>query len=119
MGEDVWVAIIAAIGVVVSAVAAALSAWGIARINATKADVGHAKDQAEQANEAAVAARDYSKPMGNGYAEESRAAWRRIESQGQRTHDLITRHLEDHAAAGMGALPRHTEHDVPPTGPRE
>lgn len=113
MSEAVLVAIISCVGVVVSAVAAALAAVAIKRIETTNQAVGavgtdvvKAKNQAAAANDAAVAARDYSKPMGNGYAEESREAWRRIEQQGQRTNDLIIRHLEDHTQAGLGAFPR-------------
>jgi len=109
MSEAVLVAIIACVGVVVSAVAAALSAVAVKRIEATKTDVGHAREQASKANLAAVEARNYSKPTGNGYADESREAWRRIErqitdlSQRQaRTNGWLTRHLSDHAEANMG-----------------
>jgi hypothetical protein len=93
-----------AIGVVVSAVAASLSAIAVARINATKNDVGVAKEQAAAANDAAVEARDLARPTGNGYADESRAAWSRIEAQLEqladrqtRTNAWLTGHLADHA----------------------
>ena len=106
MTGEAWTAIATALGIVVSAIAASLSAITVARINATKTDVGKATDQASAANDAAVEARELARPTGNGYAEESRAAWRRIEkqltdlSQRQvRTNAWLTRHLADHAQA--------------------
>lgn len=108
VGSEIWVAAIGVVGVVVSAVAAALSAVSIARINSTRADVGHAKDQARAANTAAIEARELARPTGNGYADESRAAWVRIEAQldnlarrHDRTNMLITKHLADHAEAHL------------------
>jgi hypothetical protein len=116
VGENVLVAIIATIGVAVSSIAAALSAVAIARINATKTDVGQAKDQASKANLAAVAARDYSKPMGNGYADESRATWGRIEGQlaelradQVQTNSLVINHLSSHADADVNRHDRAHE----------
>jgi hypothetical protein len=124
MSDEVLVAIIAGIGVIVSSVAAALSAWAIARINATNravdsvgSDVTTAKDQAAAANTAAVEARDYSKPMGNGYAEESRQAWRRIEEQGIRTNEVLIRHLSDHTAAALNQSRLTIEPPAQPADP--
>ena len=104
MSPEAW----AAIGIVVSAIAASLSAVTVARINATKTDVGEAKDQASAANDAAVQARELSRPTGNGSADESRAAWARIETQLEqlahrqvRTNAWLTRHLSDHARADV------------------
>lgn len=95
-----------ALGIAISAIAASLSAVSVARINSTKTQVGEAKDQASAANDAAVEAREMARPTGNGYADESRAAWARIEkqltdlSQRQvRTNAWLTRHLADHAQA--------------------
>jgi len=96
MSDEVLVAIIAGIGAAISAIAVALSAVAVARINATKTDVGQAREQAAQANVAAVEARRLSLPTGNGYAEESRQAWARIEAGQQRNNDLIIQHLQDH-----------------------
>lgn len=104
----------------VAAVAAALSGISVARINATKVDVGKAREQAgkaheqaQAANEAAVLARDYSAQTGNGYTDESRAAWKRIEKQlGEltdrqvRTNNWLTRHLADHAQANLNQKER-------------
>ena len=90
-----------AVGVVVSAVAAALSAIAVARIQATKNDVGEAKQAAADANTAAVEARDLSRPVGNGYADESRRAWARIESKVDSISLGLMQHLQDHAGSDL------------------
>jgi hypothetical protein len=94
----------AAIAAIVSSLSLAVSGVLVARVNATKTDVGKAKAQAAAANDAAVEARDLARPTGNGYADESRAAWSRIENQLEqlsdrqvRTNAWLTRHLADHA----------------------
>lgn len=128
MTPEAW----AVAGIAISAVSAALSAIAVARINSTKADVGHAKEQATAANDAAIEARELSRPMGNGYADESRAAWARIESQlaqlserQVRTNAWLTRHLSDHAEAdisshrhfGQGIIGRRHSSDDDPMDP--
>ncbi len=104
MTGEAW----AAVAAIISSIAAALSAWGIARTNATKADVREAGKQAAAANDAAIEAREMTRPIGNGYADESRAAWARIEAQlGQlaerqvRTNAWLMRHLSDHAESDI------------------
>lgn len=108
MADEVLIAIIGVTGVIVSSIAAGLVAVAIARINSTNTAVGHATDQATAANTAAVEARNYSKPTGNGYADESRAAWRQIQDQltdlserQTQTNAWLTRHLSDHARANI------------------
>ena len=100
MTGEAW----AAIAAIVSSLSLALSGVLVARVNATKHDVGEAQMQAAAANDAAVEARDLARPTGNGYADESRAAWARIERQLEqlterqvRTNSWLTRHLADHA----------------------
>jgi len=101
---EAWTAIAAAVGVVISAIAAALSAVTVARINATKTDVGRATDQASAANDAAIEARELARPTGNGYADKTINSLDRIEAQltqladrQVRTNAWLTRHLSDHA----------------------
>lgn len=118
MSGEAWTAI----GVAVSAIAASISALGVARINSTKHDVGEAKQQAAEANSAAVEARELARPTGNGYADRTISALdrieRRIEELGARqvrTNAWLMRHLADHAA---GDITRR--HDTDPTDdPRE
>lgn len=90
-----------AIGVGVSAIAAALGAIAVARIQATKNVVGEAKQAASDANDAAIEARDLSRPVGNGYADESRRAWARIESKVDAINQGLMQHLQDHAASDL------------------
>ena len=106
MDTDTLGIIVTAITATIGTVAAALSGVAIARINATKDDVGKAREQVTEVHHAAVAARNYSESIGNGYADESRAAWRRIEERlndltqrHTRTNSILTRHINDHAAA--------------------
>lgn len=104
MTPEAWTAL----GIVVSAVAAALSAIAVARINSTKTDVGVAKQQATAANDAAVEARELARPTGNGYADRTIGALERIERQlaelterQVRTNAWLTQHLSDHAHADI------------------
>ena len=112
LSPEAWSAVAAIVG----SISAALSAVAIARTNATKSDVGKASRQAAAANDAAIEARDLSRPTGNGYADESRAAWKRIEkqladlSQRQiRTNAWLTKHLADHARAHVRGEPPDTD----------
>lgn len=121
MTPEAW----AAIGIIVSAVSAAISAIGVARINSTKTDVGVAKQQASEANTAAVEARELARPTGNGYAAETIGSLGRIEEQlgllksqiGQltqrqvRTNSWLTKHLVDHAASDIRANGTTTDVD--------
>jgi hypothetical protein len=116
LSPEAWTAV----GVVVSAIAAAISTVGVARINATKRDVGEAREHAENANEAAVEARELARPTGNGYAAETTATLDRIEravagltqqveglgERQVRTNAWLTRHLSDHARASLGSKVR-------------
>jgi hypothetical protein len=89
------------VAAIVSALALAVSTLGVARINATKADVGEAKQQAADANTAAVQARDYAAPTGNGYAAETRAALDRIERKVDGLSRDLLHHLQDHSRSGL------------------
>jgi len=95
----------AAIAAIVGSLSLALSGVTIARINATKSDVGDAKDQAAAANTAAVQARDYAAPTGaNGFVEHMKASLARIERRqeaeavaNRKVAELLAEHLADHA----------------------
>ena len=98
----------AAVGIAVSAIAATVSAIGVARTNATKRDVGKATEHAAEANEAATEARELARPTGNGYAVRTLTALDRIERQLRdltaaqtRTSEHLVQHLSDHAAADV------------------
>lgn len=114
MKAEAWAAIAAIIG----AISAAVSTIGVARIQATKNDVGKAKQQAAEANRqaseantAAVEARELARPTGNGFADKLLSAVARIEeaqtatttamadlsARHVRTNAWLTRHLSDHA----------------------
>lgn len=100
MNGEVW----AAVAAIVGSLSVAVSGVLVAKVNTTS-------KSASEAAAAAVEARDFSQPTGNGYADETRAALRRIEQQGidnaaairdlterhTRTNGWLTRHLSDHA----------------------
>lgn len=106
----------AALAAVISAISVAVSTVAVARINATKAEVGEARRKATDASTAAKAARDFAAPIGNGYADESRATWRRIEEQladlqrrHVKTNAWLTKHLADHARHDVEHHGEHQE----------
>ena len=100
MTGEAW----AAIAAIVGSLSVAVSGVLVAKVNATTR-------AASEAAEAATAARDYAQPTGNGYADETRDALRRIEETQRehtgairdlterhvRTNGWLTRHLADHA----------------------
>lgn len=98
----------AALAAIISAISVAMSTVAVARINSTKSEVQETKRRATDASSAAKAARDYAAPIGNGYAEESRATWRRIEDQ---LADLQQRHVKTNAWL-IKHLTDHARHDV-------
>ena len=97
MSDATWSAIAAIVG----ALSLAVSAISVARINATKQDVGEAKRDAAAANSAAVQARDFAAPTGNGYADESRRAWARIERKVDGLGRDFLHHLQDHSRSDL------------------
>ena len=119
LSPEAWTAI----GVAVSAITATISTVGVARINATKRDVGRATEHAAaateaaaEANEAAVEARELARPTGNGYADKTTSALDRIEQalrdlsdRQVRTNAWLIQHLSDHAAADVRGRTEPTE----------
>jgi len=107
LSPEAWSAVAAIVG----SISAALSAVAISRTNATKRDVGETSRRVTAAGNAAAEARELARPTGNGYADESRAAWARIEDlqaehtdairdlsrRHVRTNTWLVKHLSDHA----------------------
>lgn len=104
MTPEAWSAIAAIVGSLSLAVSGVL----VARVNAAHKTATEARDKAAQAS-------DFAQPTGNGYADETRAALRRIEEQQRalstairdvaerqaRTNGWLTRHLSDHAQSDI------------------
>ena len=111
LSSDAW----GALGVILSAISVAVSTIAVARINATKTDVGAATTQASAANDAAVEARELSRPTGNGFAHETTSKLdlildrlTSIEARHVKTNALIVDHLSDHSRAEIGRHARLT-----------
>lgn len=99
----------AAIAAIAASVSTAISVVLVAKVNSAHSTAVEARDTAAEA-------REMARPVGNGYADESRAAWARIERQlddlAQRhvkTNAWLVRHLSDHARAHVHHHDEHRE----------